>query len=191
MVEMKHKTFGSVGQERAVPAPQSASDLLTAASQASPQGQKQQELPQQQQQQKIVTPLPERAAAAPTQNIAPLDLQSLIELGRVQDTLTLGQFTFELATLGDSMQAKAYEIIQNMESTDGFLAVRRVVIALSLVSINGQLPESLVGGDGDPIEKRISLVASLQGNVVEKLYDFYDELLERGQQEITPEQVKN
>lgn len=125
------------------------------------------------------------------QTVITLDLRKLVELGKVQDIIQIGDFHFELATLSDSQQAKAYKIIQNGEDSEAFFKLRRVIVAFSLISINGQLVEEIDMGEKTDSEKRLSLVESFQGNVVDKLYEFYESILNRSQKEIDPEQVKN
>jgi hypothetical protein len=117
------------------------------------------------------------------------DLQSLIELGRIQDTIKIGNFIFELATLDDTLQTRAYEVITKDEENK--ITLRRIIVALSLVSINGRTPEEIIKEGKTSEEKRLYLVEKLQGSVMEQLIDFYDKLLERSQKEISNESVKN
>ena len=131
------------------------------------------------------SPLKEKASPS-TMDL--FDLKSLVELGKIQDTITIGNFVFEMTTLDDINQAKAYDLLQDEEKK---LTLRRIVVGLSLVTINGRTPEEIIQSDKPSDEKRMELVANLQGAVVDKLLEFYDSLLERSQKDISDESVKN
>lgn len=134
-------------------------------------------------------------AVAPPIHPAPeqpetFDLRSLIELGCVHDSITIGSMTFEMRTLGDDEQEKIYKLVGEQEGPDSFVAMRRLVVAMSVQSVNGRPLEAL-GGEGEPIQRKLAVLKAMQSRVVDKLYSFYDQLLEKSQQEIDPEQVKN
>ncbi len=153
MAEIKHETFGSVGEPN-TPKP-------------------------------IIAPIQKHIAP---EKIDAFDFRSLVELGRVQDSIKIGNFTFEMATLDDVLQSRAYSILQNDPEK---VTLRRIIIALALLTINGKEPEKIVKIEGTSEEKRLYLVGSLQGSVAEKLIDFYDKLLDRSQKEVTEDIVKN
>jgi hypothetical protein len=121
-------------------------------------------------------------------------LRTLIELGRVRETIVLGGLEFEMETLGDDAQEGMFRSLAQMDSVgaDAFINLRRVVVATAVVSVNGQPFESLdPAAHGSGVEKKISIAKRMQSQVIDRLYDFYNSLLEKSQQKIDPEQVKN
>lgn len=165
MVEIKHETFGSVGNEQ----------IHTTT-------------PNNELNSKPNVPLSNKAKP---NFMEPLTLQSLIELGRVQEKITISNRVFEIATLTENEQATAYEMLKEIKEEDGFFNLRKIIVASSIISINGAAPETFIEDDIPSIHKRIKLVSLLQGSVVEKLYEFYNKLLEKSQATLNQEQVKN
>jgi hypothetical protein len=75
---------------------------------------------------------------------------------------------------------------------DSFVNLRRVVVAMSVVSVNGQPFDALdPSAPGDGFTKKLAIAKRMQSQVIDRLYDFYNALLEKSQQKIEPEQVKN
>jgi len=183
MPELKHDTIGTVGSapdERAVdPLRQALSGVVE-----QPPEQASQMLEQAQRAQ-------EQAAGMPKPQPQMADLRSLIELGKVRDTVTIGGMTFAMETLTDDEQQAVFKRAGDQTGADSFMELRRIVVAMSVTAVNNQPLESLVAGDQSPLDKRMAVVSNMQGHVVEKLYEFHDVLLGRAQQEIDPEQVKN
>jgi len=122
------------------------------------------------------------------------DLKSLIELGRIRDSIMIGGLKFEMETLSDDAQR---EIFKRMSDDDGaagadsFVRLRRLTVALAMVGLNGQAFEDLMPGSENAIDRKIAIIARMQDSIVEKLFDFYNGLLERSDNEVTAPQVKN
>lgn len=179
MPELKHDTIGTVGS-----APEGTPDPLRQAISGVGEPSASQMLEQAQRAQ-------DQAAAMPQPQPQMANLRSLIELGKVRDTITIGGMEFAMETLNDDEQQMVFKRAGEQTGADSFMELRRLVVAMSVTSVNGRPMESLVPGEREPLDKRMAVVRSMQGHVVEKLYEFHDVLLERAQQEISPEQVKN
>jgi hypothetical protein len=133
-----------------------------------------------------------------------IDLRSLIELGKITDTITIGPMTFEMETLDDDDQELLFASVAKKESIgeDSFVELRRMAVALSIKSVNGRPMEDLISfkemgkelksdKETEIIEKKVFIVRSMQFQIVDMLYDFYDSLLKRSKQKVDTEQVKN
>lgn len=121
-------------------------------------------------------------------------LRKLIELGKLKETITLGGLAFEMETLDDDAQEDMFRKLAEMDSAgaDAFVNLRRVVVAMSVVSVNGQPFDTFdPSAPGSGIDKKISIAKRMQSQVIDRLYDFYNSMLEKSQQKIDPEQVKN
>jgi hypothetical protein len=124
----------------------------------------------------------------------PDDLQSLVECGKVTDTIEIDGKSFRMSTLPDEDQEHLFRRFSSAATDAGsFVELRRTVVAMAVEDFNGRPLESLcpAGGAPDAFAARMSLVRKMQGQVVERLYAFYEELLKRSRQKVDPEQVKN
>jgi hypothetical protein len=169
MPEFSHPVFGSVGHaERSEVSVQQPSQIAQ-PSQAS------QEPPEEQ----------------PMVNS---DLQAIIECGKITDTLEIDGQKFQMSTMTDEDQ----DIILKKCSSDDpgdFMELRRTVVAMVVETVNRKPFESLcpvnVETRAGAFEAKLAIVRKMQGQVVDRLYAFYDGLLKRSKQKIEPEQVKN
>jgi hypothetical protein len=123
--------------------------------------------------------------------VSPVDLRALIELGRISDSITLGGMTFELETLDDKEQEDILKLTDGGLSADSFVTIRRIVVAKAVQSVNGRPLEALSSAEGDGFQRKLSIVTAMQSHVVERLYEFYEQLVARSKGAIEPEQVKN
>lgn len=123
------------------------------------------------------------------------NLRSLVELGKIRDHITIGGLRFEMETLDDDAQREIFKRMVDDDDTsvgaDSFVRLRRLTVALALTKLNDQAFEDVMSGKEDAIDKKVAIVSKMQDSVVEKLFDFYNNLLEQGQEKIAPDQVKN
>jgi hypothetical protein len=168
MPQISHPTFGTVGR---------ADHSETSATEQAPR-------------QATAT----EAAEEPT--MTKNDLQSLIECGKVTDEIVIDGQRFRMSTLADNAQdAIVNKFSSPTTDASTFMELRRTVVASALETFNNRPLENLYRGDGNdelPVfDKKLAVVRLMQGQVVDKLYAFYEELLKRGGQRIDPEQIKN
>lgn len=143
-------------------------------------------------------PAPEEPAAKTEEEKPPMQiptLKSLIELGRVVEDITLGAMTFKMQTLDDETQEQLFKMLSklDMAGADSFLNLRRAVVAMSIVSVNGRPLESFCedSNQKETIWMKFAAAKLLQSHVVEVLYNFYNGMLDKGSKSISSEQVKN
>lgn len=128
--------------------------------------------------------------------MASADLQSLIECGKVTDTVEIDGKKFRLSTLSDDAQETVFrKFSATAEDAGNFVDLRRTVVAMAVETFDGRPFEDLYRPSGDErpdsFGKRLALVRLMQGQVVDKIYSFYEELIKRSRQRIDPEQAKN
>lgn len=122
------------------------------------------------------------------------DLQSLINCGKITDTIIIDGQRFQMSTLSDDEQEFLFKKFANVDKAGDFLELRRTVIAMSLERFNDKPIEYLYQGSEEKLDifgMRMALIRKMQSPVIEKLYLFYEELLNRSKQKTDPEQVKN
>ena len=145
---------------------------------------------------------PETPPSQPQQEQQPLeqqpmrvaDLRSLVELGCVEDSITLGGLTFSMRTMSDDEREVLFQKLSDEQmkgAADTFVELRRMVVAVAVIAVNGRSMESMSDGPGNALDRKVAIVRAMQSHVVDKLYDFYNGLLKRSTQGIEPEQAKN
>lgn len=179
-------TIGKVGQTTSAPDPeeQRQAERVVASIPHTPQA-------LQEQSDQALEMSPHSDAAA---NPMPLpDLKSLIELGRVRDSILIGKIRFEMETLDDEAQREIFRRVSNdaVDGADSFVRLRRLTVAVATMRVNDQPFEDLMPGAGDALDRKIQIISRMQDSVVDRLFEFYNELVERSQKDIAPGQVKN
>lgn len=143
------------------------------------------------------TPMAPAPAEPPEERpMADNDLRSLIECGKVTDSITIDGKAFQMSTLSDDAQEAIFKrFSSSMADAGSFVELRRTVVAMAVETFNGRPFESLYPPNAEPqsdaFGAKMALVRAMQGQVVDKLYAFYEELLKRSKQKVEPEQVKN
>ena len=132
------------------------------------------------------------------QSISQNDLRLLIECGKVTDTIDIDGKKFKMSTLSDDVQGSIFKkFTANMSDAGSFMELRRTVVAMALDAFNGRPLEDIFQYGANDVEMldifgmRLALVRQMQGQVIDRLYGFYEELLKRSRQRVDPEQVKN
>ena len=127
--------------------------------------------------------------------MASSDLQSLVECGKVTDSIVIDGKRFQMSTLDDDSQEAIIRKFSATENAGNFVELRRSVVAAAVETFNGRPFESVYPADAEPqpsvAATKLALVRMMQGQVVDKLYAFYEELVKRSKQRVDPEQVKN
>lgn len=123
------------------------------------------------------------------------DLSLLIECGKITDTVEINGLKFRMSTLSDERQEAIFKKFSSTLSDAGsFVELRRTVVAMAIETVNDLSLESRYPADApvlDTFGMKLAIVSKMQGQVIDRLYAFYEELLKRSKQAIDPEQVKN
>ena len=118
------------------------------------------------------------------------DLFQLLELGRIEDELKIGEVVFKLKTLSAielSNVYKTFSDIANMDEKDAnailekdrsqYLSLSSTILANAIISVNGVPMEKMVNEENeDPISLKKDIIANFQWPVIHKLMNFYTEI---------------
>ena len=122
------------------------------------------------------------------------DLQSLIELGCIRDSITLGDLTFELRSLNATERINLAKFLGDKPEEDTLFKFNIRLLALTIEAVNGKPLESFhpdFKSGLDCISLREEIVSSLQAPVIAKLLNFYNEISNRSDAQFDAEQIKN
>jgi hypothetical protein len=125
--------------------------------------------------------------------LAPEDLKSLIFLGRLEKTVKIGGFSFEVSTLTTSQQRDVMStIMSDGDATQRMLDIKPLTMSYSVTSVNGVDLETLCEDSSitNIQDRRLEVMMSLQSVLLEKLYREYDELVTRSGKDIGIDDLK-
>jgi hypothetical protein len=129
-----------------------------------------------------------------TQDASPADLEQLIFLGRVQDSKVVSGFTFDLQTLTAREQNDVWMSVSFLNNETKFFVIKVAFLAKAIVAVNGRDLEVLYKGKDfraiTPEQRCLKVVESWQQPLVDELYEFYSDLLERSRKVIKPAEIK-
>lgn len=138
-------------------------------------------------------PKKEEVEAAPSVKKMTLkSLKDLIYLGRIERTVSCGDFTFVLKSITAEDQKNMVSKVIKMPEDVRLLNAKIVSLAFSVEKVNGVMIEELAEDEesGDIFDKKISVIKNLQLSVVNKLFKNYEEILEESNSQIEIEEVK-
>lgn len=120
------------------------------------------------------------------------DLRSLIELGCIKDETEIGGMVFRMRSLNASERFELAERLGSDPTPQSLFDCNLRLLAHSIEAVNGvKLEDFYTGkGEGDLLAVRCSILASLQTPVINKLFDFYQQITERCDAQFGLEQVK-
>lgn len=123
------------------------------------------------------------------------DLQSLIELGCVRDTIALGTLKFELRSLNATERVNLAKFLGETPTENILFQFNIKLLALSIESVDGKSLESFhpeYNKQGsDIVVMREEIISSMQAPVIAKLLNFYNEIANRSDAQFDSEQIKN
>ncbi len=122
-----------------------------------------------------------------------VDLQSLIELGSIKDSITIGKIEFVLRSLSASENIELQKNYPKEPTEEQLFDLNLRILAMSIDKVNGQDLETLHPDKSrtDKIEKRIEILAAMQNSVLNELLAFFIELKTRSNKDFGVDQVKN
>lgn len=135
-------------------------------------------------------------SAADEENVdpAPADLRKLMFLGRVQDRKTIAGYSFEVRTLTSTEQDEVWLSLSFLNGDSKVLMIKRPILVRAIVSVNGASLDELYSGKDynalTPLQRATSVVGELQQELVNELFEFYGELVDRSKKSIRPDLIK-
>lgn len=139
-------------------------------------------------------PEAELAPEESPENMQPGDLEQLIFLGRIEDSKTVNGFQFDMQTLTGKEQNEVWLSVSFLNNDTKFFLIKVAFLARAIKAINGRTLDVLYKGkDFRELTKEqrcVKVVEGWQQPLIDDLYDFYSELVDRSRKAINPEEVK-
>jgi len=137
--------------------------------------------------------LPEEESETNTVN-APADLEQLIFLGRIEDTKDIAGFNFDMQTLTGKEQNDVWMSVSFLNNETKFFIIKVAFLARAIVAVNGRRLDVLYKGKDfreiTPEQRCVRIVETWQQPLIDELYEFYSELVDRSRKVIKPEEIK-
>jgi len=120
------------------------------------------------------------------------DLKDLVFLGRLRETVDIAGFKIVVTTLTASQQKEVMRNVMKIDQVDRLLDIKPMTIAYVVESINGVPLEELCEDDSikETVDRRVSVVNSMQAVLVERLYQVYERLVVAANEEVGLEDLK-
>lgn len=120
------------------------------------------------------------------------DLRDLIFLGKLRETVDISGYKFVVTTLTAAQQKEIMVRVMQFDQVERILDIKPISIAYVLETVNGVPLEELCEDDSleSDVDRRFSVVMSMQSVVVEKLYQTYEKLVKLSNEEVGLEDLK-
>jgi hypothetical protein len=138
----------------------------------------------------------ELETASDRSGISAPNLRDLIFLGSIQKVVNIGGFDFTIRTLNGKQQKDALARTMQHNDDERLAVLRGAILASAIVEVNGVAFESAyddLDNDGTAqtaLDKKMSIVESLQTTVVDRLYLEYDALTKQANEEVEEDTLK-
>ena len=127
-------------------------------------------------------------------------LKSLIELGLIRDSITIGDKTFVLKSLNSEERVLISKHIKDISQRslekefldpEDIIEMSSITLAYSIETVNGMPLENLhPNADLDPINRKRQIIAQLQSPVIGQLNKKYKEIMDVSDGQFSVEEVK-
>lgn len=125
------------------------------------------------------------------------DLRSLIELGCIIDSISIGGKTFELKTMNAFERMQLVGTLSDDVTSEEMFDFNNRLLASVVKSVNGKSLECLhpqydpQAEDDIKFRLKVGIIEKMHVPVINKLLDFHEELMKRSETQFETEQVKN
>lgn len=130
----------------------------------------------------------------PEEVIATADLEQLIFLGRIEDTKTVAGFTFDMQTLTGKEQNDVWMSVSFLNNETKFFIIKVAFLARAITAVNGKDLHVLYKGKDfrelTPEQRCVRVIETWQQPLIDELYEFYSELVDRSRKAIKPDEIK-
>lgn len=127
-------------------------------------------------------------------NVAPGDLEQLVFLGCIEDSKTIDGFKFDLRTLTGKEQNDVWLSVAFLNNDTKFFVVKIAFLARAIMAVNGRPLDVLYRGkDFRELTKEARCARVIEGwqdTLINELYDFYSQMVERSRKAVSPEDIK-
>lgn len=113
--------------------------------------------------------------------------KKLMMFGKLSDVVTFGDISIELETLNAAKQKFVIQKMNALEQNERIYYIRLYVLAEAILNVNGQPLESLMENDNkSDFDHKVEILGNMQSLLLEKLYEKYNELLEKSNNIFNP-----
>lgn len=122
------------------------------------------------------------------------DLEQLIFLGRIEDSKVINGFHFDMRTLTGKEQNDVWLSVAFLNNETKFFVIKVAFLAKAISAVNGRPLDVLYKGkDFRELNKEqrcMRVVESWQDVLINELYAFYSDLVDRSKKVIRPDDIK-
>ena len=120
------------------------------------------------------------------------NLRDLIFLGKLRETVDISGYKFVISTLSANQQREVMRAVMKIDQMDRILDIKPLTVSYVIESVNGVPFEDLCEDESitDPLDRKMSVVLSLQSVIIEKVYQIYEKLVESANEEVGLEDLK-
>ena len=126
------------------------------------------------------------------------ELKDLVLFGKVVEEFSIGGYTFEVSTLSGKEQKFLVRKLLKLDSEERLMNVKEFTLAAAIKTINGVPLYEVYNDEEEGLskeQKSIEVVSNFQSNLIERLFDKYEELVVKSNSVFEDgdlgEQVKN
>ena len=137
---------------------------------------------------------PEAEEAPTDPQVMPVgDLESLIFLGAIEDSLVINGYTFDFRTLTSKEQNDIWLSVSFLSNDTKFFVVKIFFLARAIKAVNGRALDILYKGQDfrelTKEQRAVKVLENWQDTLINELYDFYSQLLDRSKKTIRQEDI--
>ena len=114
--------------------------------------------------------------------------KKLMMFGKLSDVVTFGDISIELETLNAAKQKFVIQKMNALDQNERIYFIRLYVLAEAILNVNGQSLESLMENEDNKssFDHKVEILGNMQSLLLEKLYEKYNELLEKSNNIFNP-----
>lgn len=121
------------------------------------------------------------------------DLESLIFLGAIEDSKVINGYTFDFRTLTSKEQNDIWLSVSFLSNDTKFFVVKIFFLARAIKAVNGRALDILYKGQDfrelTKEQRAVKVLENWQDALVNELYEFYSQMLERSKKTIRQEDI--
>jgi hypothetical protein len=122
------------------------------------------------------------------------DLEQLIFLGCIQDSKTINGYTFDMRTLTGKEQNDVWMSVAFLNADTKVLVIKTSFLARSITAVNGKNTDMLYRGSDfrelNKEQRAMKVIETWQDTLINELYDFYAQLVQRSQEIVKVDSIK-
>jgi hypothetical protein len=135
---------------------------------------------------------PSQRAAEPAPAMSMPDLRSLIELGCIRDSVTVGETVFTMRSLSATERVQLMKFVSTEPTDEVTFGFNVRLLSMAIETVNGvPFEEFHPDSEMDPLSRREQVLSQMQMPVLAQLLDLYNKITARCDSQFEREQLKN